>query len=177
MTAEIRTRRLFLRPVADEDLSDLVRGLSDWRVARNLSPIPFPYTMEDARAYFPEQQQRRLQSMSGCWVIVNPDFCGIVAVDFEAAEGELGYWLMPHAWGKGYATEAARAVVDHAFGDRPCAKLTSGHAADNSASGRVLTKLGFVEIERGEHYYRPRQVMVSRIRLELTRERWQALRS
>ncbi len=172
-----RTAHLTLRLVTDDDLPDLMRGLSDWRIARNISAIPFPYREADARAYFPNMQRRALEGTGYCWTISDGEFCGIVAVDFEASQGDLGYWLLPGSWGKGYATEAAGFAIDFAFGRAPCVKLTAGHAADNPASGNVLTKLGFVEIERGERYYVSRQMMVARIRLELTRERWQALRS
>ena len=177
MSPDMQTARLRLRLVNDADFPDLLRGLNDWRVARNISPIPFPYHEADALAYFPTLQRRALEGSGYCWTINEGTFVGIVAVDFEAQQGELGYWLMPDAWGKGYATEAARCVADFAFGDTECAKLVANHAADNPASGRVLMKLGFVETNRGESYYTSRQMMVSRIGLELTRERWQALRS
>ena len=177
MTPILHTERLKIYPVTDDHLPHLVAGLNYWSVARNLSPIPFPYAIEDALSYFPAQQRRRMETDSHCWIIFDAGFCGLVAVDFEGRIGELGYWLRPDCWGKGYATEAARAAVGFAFAGPRCDKLVAGHAEDNPASGRVLTKLGFVEIKRGEHYYVSRQMMVSRIGLELTRERWQAFRS
>ena len=55
----------------------------------------------------------------------------------------MGYWLGVDYWGKGYATEAAAAVVDHAFTISKVQSLPSGYHKDNPASGRVLSKLGF----------------------------------
>lgn len=58
-------------------------------------------------------------------------------------ERELGYWLTPDAWGRGYATEAARAMVAigrHALGLR---RIVSAYFLDNPASVNVLAKLGF----------------------------------
>jgi RimJ/RimL family protein N-acetyltransferase len=65
--------------------------------------------------------------------------CGI-----EQRDGpEIGYWLGVPFWGQGYATEAARALVDHAFGDLGCDTLQAGARVSNPASRRVLEKCGF----------------------------------
>jgi RimJ/RimL family protein N-acetyltransferase len=61
---------------------------------------------------------------------------------------ELGYYVARSKWGTGIVTEAARAVVNHALHGLRLGFLTSGYFIDNPASGRVLDKLGFVEIAR-----------------------------
>jgi RimJ/RimL family protein N-acetyltransferase len=58
-------------------------------------------------------------------------------------DDEFGYWLTPSAWGRGYATEAGRAVVRMARESLRLKRLVSGHFIDNPASGKVLRKLGF----------------------------------
>jgi len=76
-------------------------------------------------------------------------FIGVVDIDeIRAAWGELGYWFERAAWGQGYALEAAQAVVRFAFAEADLSGLRSGHADDNAASGRVLLKLGFHEVDR-----------------------------
>jgi RimJ/RimL family protein N-acetyltransferase len=86
-------------------------------------------------------------------------------------EGTLGYWLDRAAWGCGYAFEAAHAVTRFAFEDVGLTCLKAGHADDNPASGRILTKLGFTLIDtvklffappRREYYAAPLQAHVSR---------------
>ena len=67
--------------------------------------------------------------------------CGIGKLDGE--HPEIGYWLGVPFWGKGYATEAARAVIDHAFGDLGYDVLVGGARVSNPASRRVLQKCGF----------------------------------
>jgi RimJ/RimL family protein N-acetyltransferase len=64
---------------------------------------------------------------------------------------ELGFALRPLFWGKGLATEAARAAVDHAFGTLGATALFAGHHAANAASRRALEKLGFRHTH-DEHY-------------------------
>src|SRR3546814_5651513 len=67
-------------------------------------------------------------------------------IDFHRGDDgahELGYWLTPAVWGRGYATEAGHAVIAmarHALGYR---RLPAWHFVDNPASARVLAKLGF----------------------------------
>ena len=64
---------------------------------------------------------------------------------YDVARGvyELGFHLRAAFWGAGYATEAARAVIEHAFASLQPAALVAGHNPRNHASKRVLEKLGF----------------------------------
>lgn len=57
---------------------------------------------------------------------------------------ELGFHLCADYWGRGLATEAARAVIAFAFADPAITALFAGHHPDNDASRQVLDKLGFV---------------------------------
>lgn len=76
----------------------------------------------------------------------------ILKPEAEDKVAGLGYWLGRRYWAAGYATEAARAVVDHARSLRVLGRLISGYYADNEPSGRVLRKLGFVEEGRSTRY-------------------------
>lgn len=62
---------------------------------------------------------------------------------FDAEHAELGYWIGRPYWGMGYATEAARALIAHAFDADGFVYLKAGHFAVNPASRRVVEKLGF----------------------------------
>ena len=73
-----------------------------------------------------------------------PRLIGGVGIADRGSNSELGYWVVPSHWGRGYATEAARAVVAAARYSLPIDRLVSGHFTDNPASGAVLRKLGFV---------------------------------
>ena len=69
--------------------------------------------------------------------------CGLKPREPEAGVWELGFHLRPVYWGKGYAEEAARAVLGHAFGTLGVRSVFAGHHPDNAPSGRILTRLGF----------------------------------
>jgi len=73
---------------------------------------------------------------------------GVTDIDEVAgAEGELGYWFERASWGHGYALEAAQAIVHFAVTRLGLRKLRSAHAADNPASGKVLSRLGFQPLD------------------------------
>lgn len=68
-------------------------------------------------------------------------------------EYEIGFHLRPKYWGRGYAKEAADAVIQYAFTTLNADKLFAGHNPKNVASQKVLAKLGFTYI--GNEYYEP----------------------
>lgn len=68
-------------------------------------------------------------------------------------EYEIGFHLRPEFWGQGYAKEAANAVIDYAFSVLGAKKLFAGHNPNNTASQKVLNKLGFSYV--GDEFYEP----------------------
>ena len=138
------TERLLLRPAWPEDADALMRGIADEGVVRNLARAPWPYLPRHAREFVMRGQDARypvflitLPSTEGSKVI------GCIGIDpCDSADAELGYWIARPYWGRGYATEAARGMIDIArlIGHT---RLSAGHFADNPASGRVLRKVGF----------------------------------
>ena len=70
-------------------------------------------------------------------------------------EPELGYWIAAEHQGHGYATEAARAVLDRAFTQLGVEKVSANAAVDNVASQRVLEKLGFTYLRTAQRFLAP----------------------
>lgn len=83
--------------------------------------------------------------------------CGLRPYDLPWRIYELGAHLVPDVWGNGYASEAARAVIDYAFVSLGAENLFCGHNPNNTASRRLVEKLGFHFI--GEEYYAPTGLM------------------
>ena len=80
---------------------------------------------------------------------------GMVGVNWREPEApELGYWLGVEYWGQGFATEAARAVIDFTFEEFDIEHLMSGARVANPTSRNILEKCGFqwngVELHRFE---------------------------
>jgi RimJ/RimL family protein N-acetyltransferase len=145
----IRSERLFLRPGWPEDWQELLSRIADEGVVRNLAQVPWPYTADDARGFASKPQDARLPH----FFVTLPtssapaELIGCVGLADRDGEIELGYWFAREHWGKGYATEAARAVLRLArvLGHR---ELVAGHFIDNPASGAVLRKVGFTPTGR-----------------------------
>ena len=140
-----RTPRLTLRPGWPEDAPALAAAIGHEAVVSKLSHAPWPYREEDARAFLalpaPAVGVRLLVcAHEGAG---EPRLVGCVGLQGDGDVAEFGYWLTPSAWGRGYATEAGRAVIALARHALPLRRLTSGWHVDNPASGRVLAKLGF----------------------------------
>ncbi|MFM5929660.1 MAG: GNAT family N-acetyltransferase [Novosphingobium sp.] len=140
----IRSERLFLRPGWPEDWQELLARIDDEQVTKNLAKVPWPYTADDARWFAAQQQDKRMPH----FFVTLPtsskpaEIIGCVGLGPDGDDTELGYWFAREHWGKGYASEAARAVIGLArtLGHQ---HLVAGHFVDNPASGRVLRKVGF----------------------------------
>lgn len=72
---------------------------------------------------------------------------------YNESQYEIGFHLRPKFWGQGYAVEAANAVIDYAFTVLQAEGLFAGHNPNNTASKKVLVKLGFSYI--GDEFYEP----------------------
>lgn len=140
-----RTPRLTLRPGWIEDAPELARAVAHESVAMKLARLPWPYGLADAEAFL---SMPHAAGEAACLIFahdmgVAPRLIGCVGVHHIDVVPEIGYWLTPDAWGRGYATEAGRAMLEiarYALGHR---RLGAHHHLDNPASGRVLRKLGF----------------------------------
>ncbi len=139
-----RTPRLLLRPGWADDAAALAAALNEESLARNLARVPFPYSLDHAQDFLArsiDHRHPRLLVFSrthGTPRLVGG--CGLTPGEDGAVE--LGYWIARPYWGLGFATEAARALVQsaRAMGHRT---IRARHAVDNPASSRVLRKLGF----------------------------------
>jgi len=145
-----RSERLFLRPAWPEDWNDILAAIADEAIVRHLAAAPWPYRESHARAFVAKAQDPLYPNFlvtlpeAGSSKLVG--MCGLVGQE-EGAGVQLGYWIARPYWGNGFATEAARAVIEMAriIGHRHIAAV---HHVDNPASGKVLRKAGFLPTGR-----------------------------
>ena len=140
MTA-ITTPRLLLCPHEPWDGDALVRELNNFNVSQWTARIPFPYGPADAQAFLNLCRETR-PDVQRFAITRNGGLIGGIGVE----AGEIGYWLAEAQWGKGYATEAAQAVTDHAFEVMGLERMVARYRLGNEASRRILLGLGFAEI-------------------------------
>jgi [ribosomal protein S5]-alanine N-acetyltransferase len=179
VTLKLQTPRLTLSPLTEVDAPEFADGLANWNVARMMRMVPHPYTVEMGREWIgthvKEREQRTAFRFGIRRMHEEVALIGLSDVDeIEPGSGSLGYWLREDAWGKGYATEAATAVLKFSFSILNLDRLISSHASDNEASGRVLTKLGFHYTGDKTVWSKSRQSNILQRRYMLERRTWLA---
>jgi RimJ/RimL family protein N-acetyltransferase len=137
----LKTARLVLRAPVRNDVPAIVALAGDRRVAENTARIPHPYSAADGLAAIAAINQTGGETVFA--IELDGELIGLCGLDPRSDGGELGYWLGVPFWGRGYATEAARAVIDYAFAEQGHDVLQSGARVSNPASRRVLEKCGF----------------------------------
>ena len=148
----LETERLTLRRPTLADVNAIARLACDRRIAVN-TRLPHPYSQNHAVEFV-----RYLASKprEGVFLVEhNHTPIGVVGTAWREADApELGYWLGVDHWGQGFATEAARAVIDFSFEESDIAFIRSGARVTNPASRNILEKCGFqwsgVELHRFE---------------------------
>ena len=138
----LETERLVLRAPRLEDVKAVAMQANDRRIAENTARIPHPYRLTDAddfiaTANLGTETVFLIALRSGAVI----GACGFTQVDRHPPE--IGYWLGVKHWGKGYATEAVRAMIDHIFTDLGDESINAAARVTNPASRRVLEKCGF----------------------------------
>jgi len=137
----LETKRLTLRAPCHEDVKAIALLANDRRIAENTTRIPHPYRVADAEHFVANVNRHDGEA---CFVLMlDGTLIGACGVDPRDEGAELGYWLGAGYWGHGFMTEAARAVIDYAFGDLRHEGLQSGARVSNPASRRVLEKCAF----------------------------------
>ena len=156
MTSSLQTDRLILRPWRDEDIEAWVDLCADERVMEF-----FPSTVERSESVRTALRLRERLDRDGYgwWVVQrrsDPKFIGAIAlqeVPFEAAFTpalEIGWRMSVAAWGKGYATEGARAALQFAFEQLEWDEVVAMTSTLNGRSRRVMERLGMTRDPRDD---------------------------
>lgn len=130
--------------------------------------IPYPYSLVEADAWINSiGDDEFVRGIERSGELIGA--CGYV-IDAEGA-AEIGYWLGRAYWGRGYATEAAGALVAHCFGEGNFKRIVCCHFVENMASRRVIEKLGFRLLGPCSGWSEARQCEAPALRHEMTRRR------
>lgn len=148
LTPTLRTERLVLRAYGTDDLPDVARNMNDFEAARFTRTWPFPYPPGEAAKFLRRVCGGALTGESCGWAITEAQggaFVGSIGMKIDVAmkTAEVGYTVRRDLAGRGYCTEALRAVVSDAFERQKLRKIDATYYATNAASGRVLEKCGF----------------------------------
>ncbi|MDD5897572.1 MAG: GNAT family protein [Clostridia bacterium] len=141
----LHTQRLVLRAFDANDAVDVYAIGQSENVAR-MAGFARHQTLEDSR-----RMVRELMNAHWVWAIVEKrtgHVIGLISLQADGARSrvnalKLGYTLGEASWGQGYATEACREIIRHAFEERGCEVLSVSHFPFNAKSRHVIKKLGF----------------------------------
>jgi RimJ/RimL family protein N-acetyltransferase len=132
----VQTARLRLRPLTPDDLEHLVALHGDPQVMAFISGAGETREVVENQS-LPDLLARRT------WLLLEGEtFLGWASLRVEGDEAELGYRLVRAAWGRGYASEAARALVDLGFRDLGLRRIWAQTMAVNTGSRRVMEAAG-----------------------------------
>ena len=148
---ELLTERLRLERVSERDLASFARLSADAEVMRFIgdgAPWPpqvaeqrFGRILEQWKAY-DFGWRSAFERETGRWVgFLGLNYVPVEAVEVPDGEVEIGWWLEPAAWGRGLATEGARALRDEAFERVGLERIIGRFQPANAASGRIMEKL------------------------------------
>ncbi len=143
----LKTNRLILRPFKLSDAKTVQQLSGKKEIANTTLNIPYPYPDGVAEKWISTHQQEFELGKSIHYAIIlkkTKKLLGAVSlvITKKFNHAELGYWIDKNKWGKGFATEAAKALLEYAFNTRCLHKIFAKHITRNPASGKVMEKLG-----------------------------------
>ncbi len=153
----IVTARLRLRPLRPDDLD----ALSEVYLHPQVQHWIGPHTRDDVVRELRLQREHQASLGWSFWAVEHRATgrmigdCGLQPIEHRGPETELGYDLHPDAWGRGLATEAARAVIVHALGPLRLDRVIAVVRHDHVASQRVLEKAGLRQVGTRMAYGEP----------------------
>jgi RimJ/RimL family protein N-acetyltransferase len=140
---ELRTERLVLRALESADAPRVQELAGAREVALNTLNIPHPYLPAAAEEWIASQDKKRAQGHLD-FAIDDGQLVGAIGLrvqnDFERAE--IGYWIGKPFWGRGYATEAAAAIIRYGFEKLNLHRIYAGYFSRNEKSARIMIKNG-----------------------------------
>lgn len=140
----LRTERLTLRPFTLDDAPELHRLAGAYEVALNTLMIPHPYPEGAAEEWIGRHAEDFGQDRIHHFALdADGALVGAMGLVMKGdGLAEIGYWVGVPYWGRGYASEAAAAVVRYGFETCGLQRIFAAHFVRNPASGRVLQKAG-----------------------------------
>lgn len=147
----LRTERLLLRPLVGTDANAIFEWVSDERVSRYMVYSTYE-TVEQVREWLtliekdPDTYHFGFERLTDGKLIGSGD----IGFDSETGYWGFGYNFRYDCWGNGYATEAAKAMIEYARKNWGATHFISSHAEPNLASGKVMEKCGLQFVQYGK---------------------------
>jgi RimJ/RimL family protein N-acetyltransferase len=178
----LETRRLWLRWPRQADANAIIRLAGEKAVAEMTAVMPHPYGPSDAEAFILDSRRSNALGTKLAMAVTpraKPgQLIGVVGIkDDGSSVPVLGYWLGTPFWNQGFATEAARALIDAFFAYSDGKELAASARVINPGSRRVLEKCGFVAVGSGLQAFPARGGVLPVDHFRLDRRKWESLKA
>lgn len=143
----ISTERLILRLFQKSDAKTVVTLCNNYNIYKSTLYLPYPYHINDALTWIETHYDNFINDKLYEFAITDEqtgEVVGAIALSHNKSfnHGELAYWIGEPYWGRGYATEAAKMVLQFAFKEIKLNKVFARYFSSNIASGKVMEKIG-----------------------------------
>lgn len=144
--------KTYLESLSMEDADSIAENANDYDIAYNIGKwgsFPYPYTKKDAVEFIEHASREYVNGSEfhfGVHLWSNDMLigaCGIRPIDYKNRRCEIGYWIGKKHWGKGYAKEAVRLMLNLAFNELQMHRVIAITFAFNGRSIKLLESLGF----------------------------------
>ena len=146
MLLEMKTERLILRPYVLND-APYAQKLGDDKAVAETTFIPYPYTLEKVESWIGNHSSLIENGDAYPLAVILKSGMKLIGtmtirVDKIHNKGELAYWIGKNFWGKGFATEASRRILEFGFNVLNLNRIWAPVMSKNKASGKVMEKVG-----------------------------------
>jgi len=143
----ISTERLLLNSFSIEEAELVTKLAGDIRVVEMTATIPYPYEIPMAVNWIQGHQNEAIEKNNYVFAIRLKDTntligCISLGINLKHNRGAVGYWIGHDYWGKGYCTEALKAILRFGFENKKLNRIFAEHKTFNVASGKVMEKAG-----------------------------------
>src|SRR5271157_3041159 len=173
----LETARLWLRWPRASDAAAIHRFCSLWEVARFTARMPHPYPPGSAERFIYAAREANASGRD-LTLVMTPtkgkrEVVGSISLESRGADRlTLGFALAPESWGKGLATEAAKAMIKTGFALTPAVEILASAALENAAARRVMEKCGVEIVSTGPKGAPARGGLIECHDFRLTRGAW-----
>ena len=167
MPLSLETERLLIRPLDMADAPVLHEKITGDPDVMRVSPEGASPSLEKTREDLAKVMARENEWHCTSWAVVEKETgqlvgtCGLIPVEGKGPDIELTYYFAKDVWGRGYCTEAVRAVLDYGFDELGIDPILAMTFPDHKASWRVMEKAGMRYVERTGRYYKMDLVVYS----------------
>ena len=147
MSTNIKTDRLLLLPVTQDDAVRINELCNNKNVAAMTCRISYPCSLEETKQWIDTQAKASAEGLQANFAVTIEEpkvLIGVIGLEIEKQHrhAELGYWIGEDYWNQGYASEAVKAFIEYGFTQLELRRIYAYCMKENTASIRVLQKNG-----------------------------------